>query len=69
MPNGSKNTFCYSAKRLAQPSSTSSPTVGSLLYRRAALNMTFGTFNSTAEFYSYPYVVGLIYRKRNNYYI
>lgn len=68
MPNGSKNTFSYSAKRLTQSSSTSSPTVGSLLYRRAALNMTYGSFNSTAEFYSYPFVVTNIYRKKNNYY-
>ena len=66
MPNGTKNTFGYNTKRLTQSSSTNSPTVGSLLYRRAALNMTFGTFNKTAEFYSYPYVVGKIYRKRNN---
>jgi hypothetical protein len=66
MPNGNKNTFGYNTKRLSQSSSSSSPTVGSLLYRRAALNMTFGSYNKPREFFSYPFIIGKIYKNNNN---
>ena len=56
-------TFCHVNKRSTFTSSTSKANLNDFIFRRAMLNMTFGTISKTPEIYSYPFFVNrkLIY--------
>ena len=51
------NTFCHVTKRSTFTSSTTKSAVGSFLFRRVMLNMTYGTISNTPEIYTYPFFV------------
>ena len=51
------NSFGHVNKRSTFTSSSSKSAVGSFLFRRVMLNMTYGTISNTPEFYSYPFIV------------
>ena len=49
--------FSKNNKRTTFTSSTSKANINDFVFRRAMLNMTFGTISKTPEIYSYPFFV------------
>ena len=51
------HTFGHVNKRTTFTSSSNKTAVGSILFRRVMLNMTYGTISNTPEIYTYPFFV------------
>jgi hypothetical protein len=49
--------FCKVNKRTTFTSSTTKANLNDFIFRRAMLNLTFGSISKTSEFYSYPFIV------------